>query len=197
MGYKIKYRLFLPPDFLKKEVNERVVFEMLKAAKGFRGARRGIPPEPDFVVDGQGIEVTFASGRDHKKDFIRDFCDGLFDPSADQSESIAYINNALERKAGKFYSTPKTSLAILCMLEIFDWVYPESRERDQLFAHIQDEYIRPGIFENVYLLVPSLRQEWFAYDIRRGERTRLLILNYLQAPYYQAENLIPKQEQKN
>ncbi len=183
------YRLFLPPDFLKKEINEQIVFDMLKAAKGYRTSRRGIPPEPDFIADGQGIEVTFASGADNKKTFIYDLCDGKFDPQGDQSRSVASIKNALQRKAAKFYSTKRTSLAILCMLEIFDWLAAENANRDELFGHIQKEYLEAGVFENVYLLIPSLEQEWFVYDLEKRDRKRLLILDYLQAPYYQAENL--------
>ena len=185
---EIFYRLFLPPDFMKKEVNESVVFAMLKAAKNFQVSRRGIPPEPDFIADGEGIEVTFAAGREASRDFIRQTCDGRFDPGAGKAGEIERIKSALSRKAEKFYSTRRTSLAILCMLELFDWAAGESREREKFFRWIRREYIDAGIFHTVYLLLPSLNQEWFVYDLRREERRRLLILNYLQAPYYTVVN---------
>ena len=65
---EIFYRLFLPPDFMKKEVNESVVFAMLKAAKNFQVSRRGIPPEPDFCFD-IGAIPSIIRGRTH--DFER------------------------------------------------------------------------------------------------------------------------------
>ena len=74
------------------------------------------------------------------------------------------------------------------MLELFDWAAGESREREKFFRWIRREYIDAGIFHTVYLLLPSLNQEWFVYDLRREERRRLLILNYLQAPYYTVVN---------
>ena len=95
---EIFYRLFLPPDFMKKEVNESVVFAMLKAVKNLQVSRRGIPPEPDFIADGEGIEVTFAAGREASRDFIRQTCDGRFDPGAGKAGEIGRIKSALCRK---------------------------------------------------------------------------------------------------
>ena len=50
----IYYRLFLPPDFMKKEVNESVVFLLMpQSGKTFR-LLGGDSPEPDFIADGEG-----------------------------------------------------------------------------------------------------------------------------------------------
>lgn len=51
---EIFYRLFLPPDFMKKEVNESVVFAMLKAAKEFSGFPAGDSAGAGFYCGRRG-----------------------------------------------------------------------------------------------------------------------------------------------
>jgi len=185
---EIGYRLSLPPGFLKKEVNEPVVWAMLRSACGFGEGRHGNPPEPDYMAaEDLGIEVTFAAGSDHKELFLREFCDGIYRPGAESAALRARpIFAALARKAKKTYSTPRTALAILCMLELFDWADKDCPARERVLERIRGGYIAPGPFTTVYLLVPGLAGEWYCYDVAARQRRQLLVLDHLQAPYYRA-----------
>ncbi|MBQ9941377.1 MAG: hypothetical protein IJP03_00070 [Christensenellaceae bacterium] len=185
---EIGYRLMLPPDFLQKQVNEGIAAAMLASAYGLGEGQPGLPPQPDIMwSEDVGTEVTFAAGSHHQQLFIREYCDGVFRPGAEPAASRTQpILAALERKAAKTYSTPHTSLAVLCMLELFDWTAPDCPEREAFFEEVRRRCILPGPFETVYLMVPSLQAEWFVYDVAAGTRKRLLILDHLQAPYYKA-----------
>ncbi len=82
MANSIQYKLYLPPGFLDKRINEQVIFDFVDQVRHYSVWRRGDPlqKEPDFVCDGEGLEVTFASSDYSTRNFIGDFCDGVYSP---------------------------------------------------------------------------------------------------------------------
>ena len=204
---RIRYQLYLPPDFLNKEVNEAIIFHIMNLSQQYHTYRRGDPnrKEPDFIVDGQGLEVTFASFKYYSAaTFINDFCDGIYSVQDARSNHTQFIFNALDRKAKKNYSVQPVSLAILCMLELFDWVdncgiLPTKlgkTEKTAALSAIKNDYLESGIFGNVYLLLPSLHREWFVYDVKNDIETRLSKFE-MDVPYFQAVNLHGKEKKKH
>lgn len=196
LNREIRYRLYLPPRFLDKEVNEEIVFHMMNAVKHYDDVRRGDPnwKEPDFIVDNEGLEVTLASDNHSNPSFINEFCDGVFSPADLKNDSFQYIRNALERKSKKEYSTQRTSLAILCMLELFPWVssdydaYTAPSFYDRCSAFVEEiarQYVDSSLFENVYLLLPDLQRHWYVQDIGERRLYPLTILKDAPVPYYE------------
>lgn len=194
----VNYLMHIPPGFLNKEVNENTIFTMVNAVKHFQNPRRGDPArkEPDFLLgEYDGLEVTFASSNKTNPGFIQEFCDGLYTQEDAEADYEEFIINALERKALKHYATPKTSLAVLCMVELFAWTEsffsPEEMERIHIrkaciLKLIQGKYIATSVFSNVYLLVPSLRREWFIYDVLEGTVSLVDAVDDQVFPYYYA-----------
>ena len=196
MGTVVKYKLYMPKNFLNKQVNESIVFQIMNTVYAYRSYRRGNPldKEPDFIVDGQGLEVTFASADKTRPSFIDDFCDGVYSYEDADADYPQFIINALERKAQKHYATSKTSVAILCMLEMFNWVddaygsmtsYLFEQPKLELLNQIRETYLQTNIFENVYLIVPSLSKKWFVFDIKNQMETALDVVDELEVPYFE------------
>ena len=54
MANSIQYKLYLPPGFLDKRINEQVIFDFVDQVRHYSVWRRGDPlqKEPDFVCDG-------------------------------------------------------------------------------------------------------------------------------------------------
>ena len=169
MANSIQYKLYLPPGFLDKRINEQVIFDFVDQVRHYSVWRRGDPlqKEPDFVCDGEGLEVTFASSDYSTRNFIGDFCDGVYSPLEAQEDHTQYIQNALERKAKKTYATPRTSLAILCMLELFCWTEavfiqdPAIQGQKRRFLDkIAQNYLGVNRFYHIYLILPGLMADW-------------------------------------
>jgi|GEM_PF-3411699 len=213
-----RYRLYLPDHFLQKDVNEAAVGTILSRALGVRTVRRGDPRlrEPDLLLDGTGEEVTFAAesnrlpmhplnaavpfpgeenGGPQAADsrFIGNYCDGVYSPEEAQNAMTVPILAALERKAKKRYVNAPVNVAVLCMLELFDWtadIYGDTfyglphRERDAFFAIVRALYIESGLFSNVHLLVPTLARSWAVFDVANGARYLVAVAPEDDLPYF-------------
>jgi len=202
-----RYRLWLPDRFLQKEVNEAAVGTILSRALGVRAVRRGDPllREPDLLLDGEGEEVTFAAESGHlpvqtaeaaqstDRRFIGVYCDGVYSPDEAENASTVPILAALERKAKKRYANAPVSVAVLCMLELFDWTGDvfggalggqPHRERDAFFSIVRQLYIESGIFENVHLLVPTLAKSWVVFDLAEGRHALVPVGPEDALPYF-------------
>lgn len=176
----VKYRIHLPENFLKKEVNEESVRIILTRALGASYAKHGDPKkrEPDLLIDGRGEEVTFAADGKYLRPFIGQYCDGTYQPSEAINSATMPILSALERKSRKKYSDRPVAVAVFCMLELFDWsenlfdnelMGLPKKERDAFFSLVRSLYIESGIFSEVHLITPTLTRGWVVFCISSGE----------------------------
>ena len=181
----IKYKLYLPKDFLKKEVNEKAVEILLKRALSAASSRRGDPlkREPDLILDGKGVEITFAADGKYETPFVGQYCDGVYTADEAENSLTVPILSALERKSRKQYADRPVAVAVLCMLELFDWCGDTfdrelmglpKRERDAFFSLVRSLYIERGVFSNVYLLAPTLTRKWIVFDLKNDGRYLVL-----------------------
>ena len=193
MANSIQYKLYLPPGFLDKRINEQVIFDFVDQVRHYSVWRRGDPlrKEPDFVCDGEGLEVTFASSDYSTRNFIGDFCDGVYSPLEAQEDHTQYIQNALERKAKKTYATPRTSLAILCMLELFCWTEavfiqdPAIQGQKRRFLDkIAQNYLGVNRFYHIYLILPGLMADWYVLDVTSNQTQRVKAPSHADLPYF-------------
>jgi hypothetical protein len=177
----VQYRMHLPDDFLQKEVNERCVCELLCRAIPTQQVRRGDPKlrEPDYLLDGVGVEVTLATEGKHPPNFLGEYCDGAYGITEAQNAMTMPILAALERKSRKEYRSRPVRVAVLCMLELFGWtgdVFGDTvqdlpyREREAFFSIVRMRYIETGIFSDVLLLVPTLERAWAVFSLEKGDR---------------------------
>ncbi len=184
MTLSARYRMHLPERFLQKEVNERVVCELLCRALCIGEARRGDPAlrEPDLFLDGRGEEVTLATEGKHNPSFLGKYCDGEYRLDEAQNAMTLPILAALERKSRKSYVGRPVAVAVLCMLELFDWTEDTFgrllagqplRERDAFFSIVRELYIERGIFSEVHLLVPTLSRGWVVFAL--AEKKQFLV----------------------
>lgn len=194
-----RYRMHLPQRFLQKEVNEHAVCEILSRALGTHTARRGDPQlrEPDLFLDGVGVEVTIATEGKHRPTFLGEYCDGLYLREEAQNAMTLPILSALERKSKKEYASRPVAVAVLCMLELFDWsgdIYGRSldglpvRERDAFFSILNSLYLERGIFSDIYLLTPTLFRSWAVFDIRDSASYLVPVKESDDLPYFAAED---------
>jgi len=191
-----RYRLHLPENFLQKDVNEPVVGEILRRAFGIREVRRGDPRlrEPDLLLDGVGEEVTFAAEGRHLPSFISEYCDGVYFPEEARNAMTLPILSALDRKANKRYVNAPVNVAVLCMLELFDWtadVYGAAlgqmprRERDAFFSILRKLYLENGQFADIHLLVPTLTRGWAVFDIAADKTYLVSVGEEMRLPYFE------------
>jgi hypothetical protein len=193
---RCRYRLHLPEGFLQKDVNEPVVGEVLRRALEVRAVRRGDQRlrEPDLLLDGVGEEVTFAAEGKHLSSFIGEYCDGVYDPDEARNAMTLPIFSALDRKLSKQYVNAPVRVAVLCMLELFDWtadVYGEAleqlphRERDAFFSILKKLYLESGQFSEIHLLVPTLTRSWAVFEIGSGVQYLVPVGKDPALPYFE------------
>ena len=191
-----RYRLHLPVNFLQKDVNEPAVGEILRRALAVHEVRRGDPRlrEPDLLLDGIGEEVTFAAEGKHLSPFIGEYCDGAYYPEEARNAMTLPILSALDRKTSKRYVNAPVRVAVLCMLELFDWtadVYGEAleqlphRERDAFFSILKKLYLESGRFSEIHLLVPTLTRGWAVFEIGSGEQYLVPVGEDAALPYFE------------
>lgn len=212
--------LSIPPHFFdstrkknnSESVSERIAKLFLTEICKVQNLRRGDANvfEPDYVSGKNGYEVTFAI-----KDSIIQQFKGIrpLDKSFRNSESevIADIKESLENKKDKTYSVP-TSLVIITVDTIIPWYAPfymdlsdrfmqsywkqRNQRRNAFFNSIYKEYILSKKMENIFIINPTIKQEFALFDISafyNGEKEAIIQVatdNPIAFPSYKITNVI-------
>lgn len=100
---RIDFDYFFPPDFFKKDVNEKIQTDFLLRALKAEHYSKGDPlkDEPDICIDGKYIELTLASDKNKSIDYINKIRLGTFSANKLEDISISCIEDACFKKAKK------------------------------------------------------------------------------------------------
>ena len=216
----LELELSIPPHFFdsaKEEndfesVSERIAKQFLKEICGVNNLRRGDEKasEPDYVSNDRGYEVTFAI----KQSLIPQLkgVQPLNHSSRNtEKETISDIQTALERKKEKTYCLP-TTLVIVTVETIIPWYCnfyfdiddpfmrlmwsKHIQTRDEFFNEMYTDYIGSGIFDNIIIINPTIKQEFAVFSIKAFHQqshqgiTRVATTKPLAYPTYTITNVI-------
>lgn len=187
----VKMELNLPRDFFEsansenqnESVSERIAKAFLKDILNIDGIKRGDANinEPDYVSNGEGYEVTFATSESlipqlkGKKDLNKQ-------QRNIEQELTDSILNAVNRKNEKSYSCA-TSLVIITIDMLPTWYYPffanikdrfeefiwrryAAFNRNKFFSELNSTYIQSGKFKNIYIIQPMHDGNLAFYNLR-------------------------------
>ncbi len=180
---------FLPKDFFKKEVNEEFTLLVMKSVLGVDKWEKGNPNknEPDYLFNGYPFEFTLASDKckNRKKDnFINRLRTVSYTSENVEDDIICYIEQQIEDKAKKQYSTPSVNLCVLCLVERFDWISDEygsythfmiDHKREQFFNKIKAKYIDAKRFNDIFLIFPDMTATWWLWSVSSNEKFSLQV----------------------
>ena len=216
----IELELSIPPHFFYlaidennyESVSERIAKQFLKEICGVNNLRRGDDKasEPDYVSNNSGYEVTFAI----KQSLIPQLkgVQPLNHSNRNtEMETISDIQTALERKKEKTYCLP-TTLVIITVETIIPWYCnfyfdmddyimqmmwsKRIQTRDKFFNKIYTDYICSGIFHNIIIINPTIKQEFAVFNIKGFHQqsnqgiTRVATTKPLAYPTYTITNVI-------
>lgn len=212
--------LSIPPSFFdsaKEEnnfesVSEKIAKQFLQEICNIKDLQRGNESnsEPDYISDGKGYEVTFGI-----KNSLIPQLKGIRPLNSAsrnvENEIINDIQEALERKKNKLYSVP-TTLVIITVETIIPWYYQfyfdttdsfmhyywniRCQKRNEFFNCINNNYIQSGDFDNIYIIIPTIRQEFALFNISafcKGYKngiTQVATSNPIAYPTYKIINVV-------
>ena len=174
---------FFPKDFPSKSVNEPFIQKIMAAAFPGKEWVKGDPDkkEPDYFCDGVPFEFTIASDSKKKNSFVQKLFWKKYSSEDIERDVFNYILERVQDKASKEYSVSGVYLCVLCLLDLSKWVldyygsytydmfdYP----RDQFFEELREEYIKTGIFKNIFIIFPDPCVTWWIYDVLTEARFR-------------------------
>lgn len=188
----------VPPKYFKssrkdngfESVSERTAKVLMNDILGipYERIKRGNEKlnEPDYVVGGEGYEVTFAvdSSKIVQMTGVKPLNS---EASLIEAGLISDIVAAVERKSHKKYSCNTSVIALLADM-LIDWyseyVYDTDKwierivcedkvkRRNELLDVIFDKYIGNGCFKNVYIVMPTHDQGILLIDIGRRRQNK-------------------------
>ena len=175
----VKVELNIPPHFFDsakaennfESVSERIAKAFLRDVLRISSVMRGDPEkhEPDYVLDDQGYEVTFAINQSLIPQLkgVRPLDTQKYDI---EKALINDIADATSRKAAKSYSCIP-SLVIITVNTLPTWYHslyfeetdPFARlawkvhtaKRDKLFVDLYTDYIQKGKFQDIFIIQPT------------------------------------------
>lgn len=188
---RIDFDYFFPPDFFKKDVNEKIQTDFLLRALKAEHYSKGDPlkDEPDICIDGKYIELTLASDKNKSIDYINKIRLGTFSANKLEDISISCIEDACFKKSQKKYFCNHKRLNVLLTIPIYFWTWkaysniPElvpNSKLDYLMSKIKNDYIDNRIFDDVYIMMPGFRYDWLVYSCKDNLLLNHIFLNDLE-----------------
>lgn len=141
---------------------------------------------PDYKVGDMGFEVTFAESDQYIKQFK-----GIQEGSEPYPVSLdydEYIEDRIEQKAekvraGKYKSVNSLTLCCVGIIPHIDWYFTNEEysdckfsdyldalkicHRDCYFDSLYHKYIKSGVFDNIFILQPTHREQHVCFDIKK------------------------------
>lgn len=167
---------FYPENFKSKSVNEpfiqKIMASVLPDGEWIPGDAS--KSEPDYFCNGTPFEFTLASNSKKKGNFIQRYFGGTFSSEDVEQDVCSYIYERIKDKASKHYSVEGVHLCVLCLLDLSRWVsdYYGSFahdivdwQRQEFFIKLRDEFIKTGLFANIFIIFPDPCVTWWVYDV--------------------------------
>lgn len=186
----IKTEEFLPPNFFNKSVNEKIHIEMLKRFLQKPLTKLGNPDkfEPDTFFGDTLIELTLACNRGTTNSFLYQLKAGQYSSQKLEKDIVSFIYQSALSKSKKHYSTKNKVVSIFVTISVFDWFidaygsvssFPFQGPRKDLFRRLTDEFINPGIFNDVLIIMPGYSYDWFCWSVLNDTRTSFMMTDDL------------------
>lgn len=167
---------FYPKNFKSKSVNEPFIQKMMASVLPVGEWSSGDPDkfEPDYFYNGTPFEFTLASNSKRKNNFIQRYFGGRFFSEDVEQDVFSYIYERIQDKASRQYSVEGVHLCVLCLLDLSGWVsdYYGSFahdivdwQRQEFFIKLRDEFIKTGLFANIFIIFPDPCVTWWVYDV--------------------------------
>ncbi len=174
---------YYPESFTNKRVNEPFIQRMMASVLPVGEWIPGNPDkfEPDYFYNGAPFEFTLASNSKKKNNFVQLYFSGNFSSEDVEQVVFSYIYERIQDKASKKYSVPGVHLCVLCLLDLSDWVsdyygsYTHDMvdwRRQEFFEKLRVEFIKTGVFANIFIIFPDPCVSWWVYDILTEGRVK-------------------------
>jgi hypothetical protein len=186
--FKPLYNLvsFFPRNFFNKEINEPFIRDVMADVLNIANWKQGNPNafEPDYFGDGVPFEFTIASDSKKKNNFIQRISRGKYASENIENDVTGYIRERIKDKATKKYSVDGVHLCVLCLLDMFLWVSDEygsvthcltDYNRIQFFQEMRSEYIKNGVFNNIFIIFPDMCGKWWVFDVLTDRKSAVVL----------------------
>lgn len=175
-GYGLDVVSFFPKDFFDKDVNEPFVQKVMACLGGKSDWRKGDPNayEPDYFCGSIPFEITLASDHKNRDNFIQRLTHGYYTTPDAEEDAIRFIEERIQRKAGKHYSVSNMHLCVLCVIDLTNWVSDHygsvlhaafDGRRQDFFSSLIKQYISTGVFSRIFIIFPDFHAKWWVYDV--------------------------------
>ena len=172
--YKFKSKNF--DDFFNKKFNESFAATVIKEALLFQTYRHGNDlDEPDFIFDEkEWFEIALICDSKKKNNLIQRIIKQNLKSDDVEEELLGMIRESVEKKSQKNYIDTHPNLCLICPLPIIDWISDEfdavelifSSKKRRTFDNIYTNYVKKGIFKEVFLMVPDIAGTWWMIDLK-------------------------------